>query len=258
MTDGERSPVIAVDNPEGSGPFVILCDHASNRIPQQFESSGFDPALLDTHIAWDPGALGVARHLSEALDAPLIWPDASRLLIDCNRPLDASSLIVVETERGTVQANRHLGREERARRIGCIHAPYHDAIDACLRQRAAAGLGTAIVAIHSFTPTFFGKARPWQIGVVFGEDRRLADLLIRDLQSDPALNVGINEPYSPADQVYYTVERHARPKHLPAAMIELRNDEIGDEAGQRLWADRLAKILLAAEQSLAGASHEAV
>jgi predicted N-formylglutamate amidohydrolase len=257
MTEG-GSPVVEVENPEGPGPFVILCDHASNRIPQQFDSAGIDSAMLDLHIAWDPGALAVSRRLSASLNAPLIWPDASRLLIDCNRALDASSLIVAETERGPVGANRDLGREERTRRIDTIHVPYHDAIDACLSHRADAGLGSALVAIHSFTPIFFGRPRPWQIGIVFGEDRRLADLLIRDLQSDPALAIGINEPYSPADNVYYTVDRHSRPRHLPAAMIEIRNDEIADEAGARAWADRLAKILLAADRSLAGASHEAV
>lgn len=258
MTDGDRSPVIVVENPEGSGPFAILCDHASNRIPQQFESSGFDPALLEMHIAWDPGALGVARALAARLDAPLIWPDASRLLIDCNRPLEANSLIVADTERGTVSANRGLSPAERARRVAEVHAPYHAAIDACLERRFARRRATSLVAIHSFTPVFFGKPRLWQIGIVFGEDRRLADFLIRDLEADPALTVGVNQPYSPADQVYYTVERHAAPRHLPAAMIEIRNDEIAAEAGQRAWAERLARSLSTAERNLAGASHAAV
>ena len=78
----------------------------------------------------------------------------------------------------------------------------------------------------------------------------MADLLIRGLTADPALTVGINEPYSPADQVYYTVERHAGARGLPAAMIEIRNDEIGDQAVQRRWADRLAGILFAAARAL--------
>ena len=114
-----------------------------------------------------------------------------------------------------------------------------------------------LIAIHSYTPVYLGKSRPWQIGIVFGDDRRLADLLIRELKADPALTVGINQPYSPADQVYYTVERHAGPRGLPAVMIEIRNDEIGDDAGQRSWADRLAKILVAAEPRLVGARHAA-
>lgn len=257
MTDLVRSPIVA-ENTEGQGPFVILCDHASNRIPKEFSSVGLNAELLDTHIAWDPGALGVARRLSKSLDAPLIWPDASRILIDCNRPPDAENLIVVETERGTVNANRDLSREERARRLAQIHAPYHAAIYACLKRRLEANRPTAIVAIHSFTPIFFGKPRPWQIGVVFGDDRRFADLLIHKLKSDPRLTVGINEPYSPADNVYYTVERQSCPEHLPAVMIEIRNDEISDETDQRRWADNLASILVAAERHLAETRHAMV
>jgi predicted N-formylglutamate amidohydrolase len=258
MTDGDRSPVVVVENPEGAGPFVFLCDHASNRIPEDCAHFGFDQEVLATHIAWDPGALGVARHLSSSLDGPLVWPDVSRLVIDCNRSQDAASLIVVESEGRAVPANRGLSAEERARRLGMIHDPYHEAIEAILERRTAARQPTALVAIHSFTPVYFGKPRHWQIGIVFGDDRRLADLLIRELKTDPELTVGVNEPYSPADHVYYTVERHAVPQHLPAAMIEIRNDEIGDAAGQLRWAERLARSLVTAERALAGADHEAV
>jgi predicted N-formylglutamate amidohydrolase len=254
MRDGDLSPVV-VENPDGAGPFVIVCDHASNRIPQEYELFGLAAEALQTHIAWDPGALGVARRLSNRLDAPLFWPDVSRLVIDCNRAPEASSLIVMESEGRRVEANRGVSAAERARRLDRIHRPYHEAIDACLKRRHAA---TALIAIHSFTPVYFGKARPWQVGIVFGDDRRLADLLIRELEADKALTVGINEPYSPADQVYYTVERHAGPERLPAVMIEIRNDEIGGEAGQRRWADRLANILLAATPGRVGVSHAAV
>ena len=124
-----RSPVV-LENPEGAGPFVIVCDHASNRIPDEYKSCGFAGDALATHIGWDPGALAVSRRISARLDAPLIWPDVSRLVIDCNRPPDASSLIVVETERGPVAANRGLSATQRSRRLADIHAPYHDAIDA--------------------------------------------------------------------------------------------------------------------------------
>lgn len=239
-----RSPVVA-ENPEGTGPFVIVCDHASNSIPEEYKSFGFADDALETHIAWDPGALAVARRLSERLDAPLFWPDVSRLVIDCNRSPDVSSLIVTASEGQPVGANRAVSEAERSRRLDRIHTPYHAAIDSCLTRRLAARLTTALIAVHSFTPVYFGKARPWQVGIVFDTDRRMADLLIRGLEADPALTVGINEPYSPDDHVYYTVARHAGPRGLPAAMIEIRNDEIGDEVAQRSWADRLANILLA-------------
>jgi predicted N-formylglutamate amidohydrolase len=238
--------LIVTENPDGPGPFVFVCDHASNRIPDAYTSFGFAEDALLTHIAWDPGALGVARRLAVRFDGPLFWPDASRLIIDCNRVPTAKSLIVSESEGRSVPANFGLTEAERARRLEQIHAPYHAAIDACLERRLARRQPTALVAVHSYTPVYLGKARPWQVGIVFGEDRRLADLLIRELEADPGLSVGINQPYSPGDQVYYTVERHAGPNALPAVMIEIRNDEIGNEAGQRSWADRLADILLAA------------
>jgi predicted N-formylglutamate amidohydrolase len=257
MTDGASEPVV-VENPDGSGPFVILCDHASNRIPEDYASFGFDEDSLQTHIAWDPGALAVARLLSVELDAPLIWPDVSRLVIDCNRAPDVASLIVMESEGRPVPANRGLSASERERRLGRIHAPYHSAIETCLARRRKSRLPTILIAVHSYTPVFLGKARPWEVGILFDDDRRLADFLIGGLKADPALTVGMNEPYSPADHVYYTVGRHAQPHGLPAAMIEIRNDEIGDETGQRLWANRLTRLLTAAERSFAGASHAAV
>lgn len=256
-TDADRSPVVA-ENPEGAGPFVIVCDHASNTIPDEYKSFGFADDALETHIAWDPGALAVARRLSERLDAPLFWPDVSRLVIDCNRPPDASSLIVTQSEGQPVRANRAVSEAERSRRLDRIYTPYHAAIDSCLTRRLAARLPTALIAIHSFTPVYLGKARPWQVGIVFDADRRMADLLVRALEADKALTVGINEPYSPADHVYYTVARHAGPRGLPAAMIEIRNDEIGDEAARRRWADRLANILLAATPGLLAGRHAMV
>jgi predicted N-formylglutamate amidohydrolase len=257
MRNFGRSLVVA-ENPEGRGPFVILCDHASNRIPEAFQSFGFAEDALKTHIAWDPGALAVARLLSAKLEAPLFWPDASRLIIDCNRAPDASSLIVTESEGRPVPANRVLSEEERSRRLDRIHAPYHDAIDGCLERRMANRLPTALIAIHSYTPVYFGKARPWQVGILFDDDRRLADLLIGGLEADRDLTVGINQPYSPADGVYYTLRRHAQPHGLPAAMIEIRNDEIADAAGQQGWASRLGDLLFAATPGLFESSHAMV
>jgi predicted N-formylglutamate amidohydrolase len=180
----------------------------------------------------------------------------SRLIIDCNRPPDSASLIVVESEDRPVRANRNLRPEERLRRLESIHKPYHAAIDACLARRRDARFATALIAVHSFAPVYFGKVRPWQIGIVVGEDRRLSDLLLSKLRSDAKLTVGHNEPYSPADQVYYTIARHAGAHGVPATMIEIRNDEIADEAGRQRRADRLADILLAAVPALFGPAHE--
>jgi predicted N-formylglutamate amidohydrolase len=231
------------ENPDGAGPFVIVCDHASNRMSPEYSSLGLPPDALLGHIAWDPGALPVSRLLSEMLDAPLLWPDASRLIVDCNRDPDAPDLIVAESEGRAVPGNREVDGWERVRRLGALHVPYHLAVERCLDRRSVAGRASAVVAVHSFTPVYLGRARPWDVGIVFDDDRRLSDPLIAALKADTGLTVGVNQPYSPADRVYYTLTRHARPRGLPAVMIEIRNDLIANASGQKQWADRLGAIL---------------
>ncbi len=109
-----------------------------------------------------------------------------------------------------------------------------------------------LVSIHSFTPVYRGKSRPWQIGIIHDEDTRFAAPLISALQQLRGIDVGINEPYSPADRVYFTLEKHARSRDLPCAMIEIRNDEIADTAGQGKWADLLAGTFSGLEQIVSG------
>jgi predicted N-formylglutamate amidohydrolase len=238
---GEAVPV-RVGNRLGKGAFVVLCDHASSYLPPEFGTLGLTEAERSSHIAWDPGALPVARRLAAMLDAPLVESGLSRLVIDCNRPLDAVDLVPEISERTTIPGNRGVTQAERGRRAALSHEPYHAAIEALLDERHAAGRATGLVAIHSFTPVYKGFARPWRIGVIHDDDLRLAKPML-DALSATEMAVGDNEPYSPADRVYYTLERHARPRDLPCVMIEIRNDEIAAAADQRKWADLLAGIL---------------
>jgi predicted N-formylglutamate amidohydrolase len=231
-----------VENVEGDGPFVIVCDHASNHIPVEFGFLGLPPEAREAHIAWDPGALGVARFLSEALDAPLVRATVSRLVIDCNRALDAADLIAVMSETTPIPGNAQLAPAERRERIAAVHEPYHAAIDELIAARVAVGRGAAMIAVHSFTPVYRGMHRPWEIGVLFNQDRRIGLRLIEALRAQ-GFNVGVNQPYSPADGVYYTLARHAESRELACAMIEIRNDMIRDEADQRHWAGVLAAAL---------------
>ena len=234
-------PVI-VENDDGAGDFIVVCEHASNEIPERFASLGLSGEALQSHIAWDPGAVGVARHLAGLLLAPLVQATVSRLVIDCNRQLEAPDLIVSEADSIAVPGN-YISEEERRMRAAAIHEPFHAAIGKLIDARLAAGGETALVSVHSFTPVLHGQARPWDVGVIFGGDRRLADPLIAALKDDGSLMVGVNQPYSPADGVFYTHERHARPLGLPSVMIEIRNNLIEDQASQHAIAVRLAGLL---------------
>ena len=133
-------------------------------------------------------------------------------------------------------------KSERAARIALSWQPFHDAIEQIVDERLAHGRETRLVSVHSFTPVYKGMNRPWHIGIIHDEDRRLASPLIAALQRLAGVTVGVNEPYSPADRVYFTLERHARSRGLPCAMIEIRNDEISGETGQRKWAELLTGI----------------
>lgn len=245
---------VRVMNGAGRSPVVLVCDHASNHLPERFGSLGLAAADLVAHIAWDPGALGVSRTMSRLLDAPLVESCVSRLVIDCNRPLDAPDLIPQTSELTAIPGNAGLNEAARRERIALSHDPYHRAIEALVAERAATGLPEPMfVAVHSFTPVYRGKARPWHIGIIHDEDERLSAPIIAGLQAEKGLCVGVNEPYSPVDRVYYTLERHARARNAPCVMIEIRNDEIADDAGEEKWGRLLARILTGIDPSIRAA-----
>lgn len=247
---GGMARAVAVENAEGAGPFVILCDHASNFFPPPYNDSlGISEDDKSAHIAWDPGALGVAKGLSESLDAPLVYTTVSRLIIDCNREESRADLIPCLSETTQIAGNRNLSSDEKAFRLNLVHRPFHKAIDKLLNQRKERGLETAVVSIHSFTPVYKGKSRPWEIGLIYDGDRRLADPALADLKARGDLTVGDNEPYAPSDGVYYTIRRHGEDRQLPCLMIEIRNDEVKTAEEEGRWTDMLTPILARAAQS---------
>ena len=235
------APVRTV-NAEGQGPFAIVCDHASNRIPPAFGDLGLPPSERIRHIAWDPGALSVAMRLAHLLDAPLVQATASRLVVDCNRFTDSDSLIPEISEYTEIPGNIGISSTERAERIARYWVPFHDTVDRVLAARKAAGLETILVCMHSFTPVFKGFERPWPIGILPAPDERYSKRLFDALRAeDPSMNVGWHEPYAGAAGYSYTVEHHG--DGLEATMIEIRNNEILEPAGVAFWADRLARCL---------------
>jgi predicted N-formylglutamate amidohydrolase len=246
---GEAQKAVRVTNARGASPFVILCDHASNRLPEKYGDMGLTPNERLSHIAWDPGALAVSRELSDRLDAPLVESTVSRLIIDCNRALDAPDLIWTLSERTRIAANENLSEQERNYRISHFHQPYHGAIDILLEARRHAGQHTIIVCMHSFTPVFLGQARPWPIGLIHGRDMRFTAALRDALaKEEPELNIGWNEPYAALNGVTLTLEKHGDGRGLDATMIEIRHDEILSPEGVGRWAELLALSLERARQ----------
>lgn len=237
-------PAVSAVNEGGASPYVLLCEHASNFIPQRYGGLGLPPRDLRRHIAWDIGAAEVARGLSRRLDAPLFLSGHSRLLIDCNRPPGAPTSIPVRSEDTDVPGNLGLDAAERARREAAFFAPFHAAVARHLDRRAAEGRPAAVVGVHSFTPVFLGVARPWHVGVLYAGAERFGRALVERLGADPGPPVGDNEPYRIEPEEHdYTVPVHGDRRGLDAALVEVRQDLIADAAGTEAWAERLAAAL---------------
>lgn len=232
-------PVAVVEGGGRRASWLVLCDHASNRVPEDYDL-GISAETLESHAAWDPGALEVARLVAGRLDAPLVYCSVSRLVCDVNRVEDAPDIFPARSEVHDIPGNRDLSDEDRMHRVLTVHAPYHTAIATQLDEMPE---NTALVAIHTFNPVYNGVERPWQVAVFHDENARLANQVIGRLEARGDLTVGVNEPYSPADGVYYTLDRHGTAHARPAVMIEVRNDLVRDAEAQAHWAAILAETL---------------
>ncbi|MBR1245311.1 N-formylglutamate amidohydrolase [Bradyrhizobium sp. AUGA SZCCT0169] len=236
-------PPVREYNAEGRSPFLLTCDHYGRLIPRVLGDLGLPESELVRHIAWDIGIAGVAEMLSKHLGAHLIAQRYSRLVIDCNRPPDVASSIPLISETTTIPGNEGIAREAAELRRTQIFDPYHRRIGAIIDARRERKMPTILISLHSFTPVYAGIARPWHIGTLYQRDKLLPPLLLQLLRAESDLVVGDNEPYAVSDQTDYTIPVHAEARGLMNTGIEIRQDLISDQAGEKAWADRLARIL---------------
>jgi predicted N-formylglutamate amidohydrolase len=230
--------IIGADRP---GHWLVSCDHATSIVPDWVHGGdlGLPPEDMKRHIAYDIGAAGVTRHLANALNSPAILSRFSRLVCDPNRGEDDPTIMMRLYDGTIIPANRNADDTEKEERLDRLYRPYH----AAFSELAKAIADPVICAVHSFTPRLRGRhPRPWEIGVLYADDARLALPFIEACRAQ-GWTTGDNEPYAghlPGD----AVDRHALQKGRPNVLIEIRQDLIEDEAGQMLWANRLAPILM--------------
>ncbi|HEY4973053.1 MAG TPA: N-formylglutamate amidohydrolase [Steroidobacteraceae bacterium] len=234
--------------------FVLVVDHASRRIPQRLGDLGLSAAELQRHIAWDIGALGVARQVAAELDATLVAQNYSRLVIDCNRDPKVASSIPTVGESIEIPGNIGLSEQQIAARRSEIFDPYHDQVRALLDERLAAGRPTFLISQHSMTNIFRGVRREMHAAILYNRDRRFAGLVLDMLRRERDLHVADNEPYFVSDETDYTIPRHGEARGLPHVEIEIRQDLLLDDSGQAQWARRIAKALRDAEHAFMGAT----
>jgi predicted N-formylglutamate amidohydrolase len=242
--------LLAADEPcalqefQGNGlsEFLIVADHAGARIPHALSNLGLPDSELRRHIAWDIGALGVARGVARALDATLLSQTYSRLVIDCNRDPNVATSIPRISELREIPGNLNLSAAEIAARRAEIFDPYHARIRELIDARLAAGRRVFLVAQHTMTDIYKGVRRQMHAAVLYNRDRRFAGLVLQMLRRED-LVVADNEPYFVSDETDYSIPHHAEARRLPHVEIEVRQDLVSDEAGQAKWAALIARAL---------------
>lgn len=240
LLDPDEPPAYEFVNPKGTAKALLICDHASNRLPRRLGDLGLRRDRLDQHIAWDPGAAAVARGLAARLDAPLILGSYSRLAIDLNRPLASPELIATQSDGTPIPGNQGLSAEERRARLAALFLPYHQAIAQWLDAHPDPRL--RLISLHSFTPRLGGQSRPWPIGLAYGRDPRLARQLRPLLARQTGLLVGDNQPYGIEDSHDFTLPTHGERRGIPHVMIEIRQDGLQTQPQVADWVERLARV----------------
>lgn len=248
LAPDEPAPFEVIEDEQRS-PFLFTCDHAGRRLPRALGDLGLPESELGRHIAWDLGAGAVTRALARSLGAFAILQTYSRLVIDCNRQPGVPSSIATLSEHTVIPGNQGLSPAAAEQRATEIFHPYHRRILAEFERRERAGLPTVFVAMHSFTPTFKGESRPWHTGMLYNRDVRLGRALLELLRAE-GLVVGDNEPYAVSDLSDYGVVVYGERRGIAHVEIEIRQDLLDGETGQRAWAERFARLLPQACASL--------
>jgi len=244
MTDSELG-LVKVFNAEGQAPIVLICEHATNFMPASFEDLGLTKPQLQSHIAWDPGAIETAQMMAQLLDAPLIAAPVSRLIYDCNRPPESTSAMPLSSENQPIPGNANLSMVAKQQRVTDYYRPF----EAAVAQRVSLMGRPLLITVHSFTPVFLGQQRQVEIGILHDTDSRFADAFLQQTRLGDDFNIQRNQPYAATDGVTHTLKHHALSHGLANVMLEIRNDLIASPAQQQFMAAYLAKhIVLALER----------
>jgi predicted N-formylglutamate amidohydrolase len=217
-------------------------------VPKILGQLGVSDAEMQRHIAWDIGIAAVTEQLSDLLDATAVLQIYSRLVIDCNRDPVWPTAMPEISEHTPIPGNLNLSAEAKAARVAAIFTPYHDRIGGLLDARVQRR--TILIAMHSFTPSFKGESRAMHVGMLYNKDPTLALILLDLLRQEDDLVVGDNAPYAITEDSDYGVPTHGEKRGLTHVEIEIRQDLIATQEGQKAWAQRLARLLNVADTKL--------
>jgi len=242
LLTADDAPAFSFIEEAGEAPALLICDHASRAIPRKLACLGLDQLDLARHIAWDIGVAEVAEELAPRLGCPTVLSGFSRLVIDANRRLGSQGSIPEFSDGTAIPGNHRLRERQRKARVEQLFKPYHSAVSRMIEAKLAQKQRPLLFFLHSFTPVMGGVQRPWEVGILWNRDRRLAAPLIDAFRAKGFIT-GDNEPYSGASSEDYGLHAHGEARDLPSVLIELRQDLIDTPEGARRWAGILQEVL---------------
>ena len=235
LSDGEQ---VGYSIPGADTSVFLTCEHAGNALPKWIGSLSDDEnRVLGEHWGWDIGALGLSRVIAETRGFPLVASTLSRLVCDLNRPTDAGDLYREECDGVALRFNMGLDETAHSRRCK-IHEAFHGFTTETMKRQQP----DYLVSIHSFTPEWRGVKREVEVGILFNAYEQSAERIARRLRREGVL-ARLNEPYSGFADGVYSIERHGKALNRPYVELEVRQDLIGTEEGQRRWGALLSQIL---------------
>jgi predicted N-formylglutamate amidohydrolase len=239
LSPGEQPP-FRIENAQGKGIGLVVCDHASNRVPRVLKDLGLKKADLKKHVGWDIGAEDASLHIGRTLDMPVVLANYSRLVLDLNRAPHHEECIAEESDHIKIPANAGLSKAQREQRLKEIFWPYQNKIGKMLDVFMNRKQIPVLLAIHSLTPEMDGVKRPWHISILWNREEKIAKQIVREIRnSHPDLLVGENEPYTLFSDRFpgSTVWRHAEERNLPYVFVEFRQDLINTKEKAVYWAN---------------------
>lgn len=237
-------PAYNIHNSQATSACLLTCEHASNYIPEHYNHLGLNPNLLNEHIAWDLGAESLTKYLADQLSCVAVLCQYSRLLIDCNRPLEANSSILTISEHHYIPGNDKISPFEKSLRIKHIFEPFHQSVAQQVSRLKKLHHEFPLIGIHSFTPTFKNQQRHWQFSVMWKDETPFVNKIIHHFKQHPLHHViGFNEPYSAKEIPAYTTEQHADKNHLPNVIFEVRQDLLQSPSDIRYWGDLIKQAM---------------
>ena len=241
MVNIKANNVANLENIMSQGNLLITVEHAGNDIPYELNELGLSNVERMRHISYDIGIKGVAHHLSAATGFRCIFSRYSRLLVDLNRPVYSPECIRAQSDGTKIPGNIDLTSREKRERIIKYHKPFHDLIETTIDQTKP----KVLISLHSFTPKLNEEKewRPWDCGILYGSSWSLGQGCIEFLRKFDSLIVGDNEPYKIEKGGDYTVPNHGDGRGIPAVLVEIRQDLIEENSGQKKWAKIISSMI---------------